>query len=424
MKKEYLKSTLIIVVVVLIFGGAMFALNILTGPIIEENNKGAEFGPLYEVMSDADSFTLAYDASNPEDSTLKNIKESVSKIYKETTDKGYVIKGKTKSQYSSADLEFTIGITSEGKICGVKIDSYNESLDFKDYPSTFIGQDSTLADVGVTAGVTYSSKAFKGAVEDAFSALIDNNLIKEAVKTDDQILTELIASKHTGLAQYGTLKCEEVVASGNVVKGYKGTNGSGFALIIKEGEAMFLAVTNNLGGCKVYDVKGNDVTTEHTTVVNEAKEYVAKTEVTYKDKLIKKVNTLMENAEGITEVNVDIFNTVVASVKFTANEKTYYAFYSRSFGFQMMNVYFIIDENGAIAKMSADEFIFEKEYFFQFDQSWDEGAYMNGFVGVTKDTFKDQAIIATATMSSNAIKQSTNDSFAIFNSLQGGNTNE
>ena len=32
----------------------------------------------------------------------------------------------------------------------------------------------------------------------------------------------------------------------------------------------------------------------------------------------------------------------------------------------------------------------------------------------------DAAIIATATMTSNAIKQSTEDSFAVFNSIKGG----
>ncbi len=424
MKKEYLKSTLIIIVVVLIFTGAMFALNLLTGPIIEENNKGAEFGPLYEVMSDAENFSLEYDASNAEASSLKNVKDTISKIYKETTDKGYVLKCKTQSQYSSADLEFTIGITSEGKISGIKIESYNESLDFGDYPTTFIGKDATLTDIGVTAGVTYSSKAFKGAVEDAFSALVDNDLIKEAVKTDDQILTELIASKHRGLVKDGTLKCEEVEISGNIIKGYKGTNGSGFALIVKEEETMYLAVTNNLGGCKVFDVAGNDVTSEHENIVSETKEFVLNKVVSYKEKLITKVNSLMENVAEVTDVNVDVFNTVVAAVKFTSNEKTYYAFYSKSFGFQMMDIYFIIDESGAISKMSADEFIFEKEYFFQFDKSWSEETYRNGFIGVTEDTFKDQAIISSATMSSNAIKQSTNDSFAMFNALKGGNTNE
>ena len=44
-----------------------------------------------------------------------------------------------------------------------------------------------------------------------------------------------------------------------------------------------------------------------------------------------------------------------------------------------------------------------------------------GFVGLTGETFNgDAAIIATATMTSNAMKESTNDAFAAFNSIKGG----
>ena len=45
--------------------------------------------------------------------------------------------------------------------------------------------------------------------------------------------------------------------------------------------------------------------------------------------------------------------------------------------------------------------------------------YKNGFVGITDDTWNgDEAIIATATMTSNAMKESTTDAFASFESIK------
>ena len=70
--------------------------------------------------------------------------------------------------------------------------------------------------------------------------------------------------------------------------------------------------------------------------------------------------------------------------------------------------------------MDAKQFIFDEEYFGNFG-GMDVGAYKGGFVGITTDTWNgDAAVIATATMTSNAMKQSTDDAFAAFNSIKGG----
>ena len=80
----------------------------------------------------------------------------------------------------------------------------------------------------------------------------------------------------------------------------------------------------------------------------------------------------------------------------------------------------MIDANGAIAKMDAKQFIFDEEYFGNFG-GMDIGAYKGGFEGLTTETWSgEQAVIATATMTSNAMKQSTDDAFAAFNAITGG----
>jgi hypothetical protein len=132
---------------------------------------------------------------------------------------------------------------------------------------------------------------------------------------------------------------------------------------------------------------------------------------------------MMAGATDIEALALDTFNTVASAVSFKVEDATYYGFYSRSIGFHQMDVYVIIDENGAIAKIDAKQFIFDEDYFMNFG-GMDATEYKNGFVGLTGETFNgDAAIIATATMTSNAMKQSTEDAFAAFESITKGGVN-
>ena len=128
-------------------------------------------------------------------------------------------------------------------------------------------------------------------------------------------------------------------------------------------------------------------------------------------------------SENFEELTADVYSTVTSVISFTCEGKSYYAFSSKSYGFDIMNVYYILDESGAIVKMTADEFVFDIEYYPQFDEaSWNENNYRNNFIGLTDQTFDgSQALIATATLSTNAIKTSTNDIFAAFKVINGGN---
>ena len=129
---------------------------------------------------------------------------------------------------------------------------------------------------------------------------------------------------------------------------------------------------------------------------------------------------MMSGATEIESIALDTFNTVVSAVSFKLEDVTYYGFYSRSIGFHQMDVYVVIDENGAIAKIDAKQFIFEEEYFMAFG-GMNVSEYKNGFVGLTGETWTgDAAVIATATMTSNAMKESTADAFAAFDSVKGG----
>lgn len=412
-----LKTIVLLVVVIAVFGGAMFGLNTVTAPIIEANNAGALFAPLLAVLPEGTDFTQIYDAENAAASELKDVPASVVAVYKEVNDLGYAISCTATSQYSSAPMKITLGISAEGKITGVQIDEYNDSANFdfrtKDpaYLDTYLGKDSALADVGTVAGSTYSSTAFKTAIEEAMGVLISNNMIAAGKKSNDQILTELIPTVAPGFS-----KLEEVTASGNITKALKAENDTGFAFITTD----FLAVVNASGVCKVYDVTGADVTDANAALVEEAQKAAAAAQKDYVDALSKKVTNLMDGAADVAAVQFDTFNSVAAAVSFQLDGATYYAFTARPVGFEQMDIYVIIDSEGAIAKVDAKTFIFEEEYFNGFG-GLDVSAYKTGFIGLTGETFTgDQAVIATATMSSNAMKQAVKDVFASFEALVKG----
>ena len=347
--------------------------------------------------------------------TLSGVPASVVKIHKETSGLGFVIEAQATSDYTGgAAMDILIGVSADGKIASIKLVSHSESKIFDDaYLETYVGQDSALAGVELFAGVTFSSKAFKGAVEESLGVLIANELITAGVKSDDQILSEMIETVAPGY-----VKLAEVAVSGNITKALKAGNDAGFAYIVKSGDANFLAIVNAMGVCKVYNVAGEDVTAANDAVVTEAKAHASANQKAFQTAADTKFGKMIEGATDITPIALDTFNSVVYAVQFKVEDATYYGFYSRSFGFDQMDVYIVIDENGAIAKMDAVQFIFHEEYFGAFAGMPD--GYKDGFVGVTEDTFGEQYIIATATMTSNAIKQSTQDAFASFETLNDG----
>ncbi len=423
---KLLKALLIQAIIVVIFAGAMFGLNFLTGPIIEANNQGAEYAPLIEVMPEGAVFTsesLIYSADNAGASSLVEVPESVKAVYKENNDMGYAIKVEATSQYSEAPMQIVIGVSADGKIAGINITSYNDTAGFdfraKDpnYLPSYIGKDSALADIGTVTGSTFSSTAFKNAVSEAMNVLIVNDMIQAGVKSDEQILTEMIE-----VVAPGFVGLEEVTVSGNIKKGLKSSNGAGFAYVIGEGEANFLAVVNGMGVCKVYNVEGVEVTAEKSAIITEAKAHATLNQADYLTAFTTTVGQIMQGATEITAVEVDTFNSVVVAVSFKLNGENYYAFYARPVGFHQMDVYVVIDGNGAIAKVSAKQLIFEEQYFFGF--AGVPNGYLGGFNGVTEGTWGegDLAIIAGATMTSNAMKQAVTDAFNSFDSLNlGGN---
>lgn len=417
--KETSKAVIAIVLICVIGAGLLFGVNAFTAPLIEKNNASLAYAPLLAVMPEAKDFAPVYEAADASASALADVPATVVGIYEETSGAGYAVKLSTTEGYTGDTIEFAIGVSAEGKITGAEVTAYNDTKDFgADYPATYVGQDSALAEVQLVGGVTYSSSAFKNAVADAFSALIANGLVKEGVKGDDQLLMELLPALHSGLANaQGVVQAEAVeVNSGSIVSAMTAANGSGCALLCRDGDMTLMACVNLAGSVAVYDATGADVTAEHSALAGEAEAYAAGVLKAQTDAEMKKLAAFAPDGAAIEPMAIaGVFNSVTGAYKITNGDEVTYGFVARPYGYSNMPMcfYFIIDADGAIVSMNADAFILEKEYFSSY--TLDVNSFKDGFAGLTAEGYNgDQAVISGATVSSNAVDTATNDCFAAF----------
>ncbi len=431
-KGSFLRSALTLIVLFLVFALLLTGLNTWAGPIIEQGEASQAVGPLMEVLPGAQGFDLLYSNDGSAGSELVDVPESVESIYSETSGLGYAMLLTTSQGYTKQPMEIALGIDAEGKIAGAQVLVYPETKDMgvDTYPQTYVGQDSTLADVSLVAGVTYSSKAFHDAVLDAFSALTANELVSAGVKGDDQLLTELIATVFPGIMNSeGAMQGEETdTGIDGVTAAYKAPNGAGFAFIANVDGTGVLAIANTSGSACVYDVDGNVVTDSYAAFAETAAAYARDNGDLYTDDDISKLSAYYSKEAEYAVLGLDgVYNSVTAAYTVTENGETLYAFVSRPYGYSNMPmaVYYVLNADGEIVMMNAKEFILEKEYFSKY--TLDAPSYKEGFVGLTGETMTDDvAFISGATVTTNAVKVATRDVFDAFATLKenGGLGNE
>ena len=274
-KKEFSKSIAVLLVLFVLAALLLTGVNAVTAPLIEANGASAQFEPLFAVMPEAQNFDVLYSAQDPAATTLVDVPETVTGVYSETSGLGYAITLSTSAGYTKEPIEMTLAVDAEGKISALEVTAYPESRDVgAEYLTSFQGQDSALPDVGLVAGTTFSSAAIKNAVSDGFAALINNDLVGAGVKSDDQVLLELLPQAYPGIASNGVGQYEEAeVNSGSILKAFKALNGSGFGFILNDGSANYLGVWTLAGGAKILDLEGNTV--DNAALLEEIKAFGA-----------------------------------------------------------------------------------------------------------------------------------------------------
>lgn len=414
-KKEFSKSIAVLLVLFVLSALLLTGINTVTAPLIEANGASAQFEPLFAVMPEAQNFDVLYSAQDPAATTLVDVPDTVTGVYSETSGLGYAITLSTSAGYTKEPIEMTLAVDAEGKISALEVNAYPESRDVgADYLTSFQGQDSALPDVGLVAGTTFSSAAIKNAVSDGFAALINNDLVGAGVKSDDQILLELLPQVYSGIANNGVGQYEEAeVNSGSILKALKALNGSGFGFILNDGSANYLGVWTLAGGAKILDLEGNVV--DNAALLEEIKAYGAANAESLADKEIAKIQRMVSEGAEITALPVELYNSVTGVYSIVDGGAQFYGFVARSYGYSNlpMAIYYVLDVNGAIVSMNAEELIFYKDYFNAY--TLDEPSYKEGFIGLTGDSYTgEQAIIAGATMSTEGVATATEDVFAAF----------
>lgn len=177
MKKGYVKSIIVLSVICLVIAALMAAINGVTAPMIEEANAKAEKAALFEVIDGAQDFEKIESEALP---------ESVSAIYRETSDKGYAVMLRAKGYDSSNPIVIAVGIDAEGKLtkchvvsCTGETSGIGTKVGTPEFLQQFVGKDKKLDGVDAISGATISSSAFISAVNDAFAAY---ETVKEAGK--------------------------------------------------------------------------------------------------------------------------------------------------------------------------------------------------------------------------------------------------
>lgn len=421
------KSFFTLCILFAVFCAAVFGVQKLTAPLAEKNALAAQLTPLYEVLPGTTGFEKLW-AAGDEASELSNVPETVKAIYKSENESGYAASLSTTAGFTGEAMEIALGIGTDGKITGASLITYPDTKDFgADYPASFIGQDSALSGAELVSGATYSSSAFKNAISDAMLALVDNGLISAGYKPDWQILTELLMSEYpgmtnpSGIAEFETAEAAEGSFE-YITHEMKPLNQDGYACIAAADGKAYLVMFNSSMCCRVFDTAGNDVTAgANEAMVKEAEEKAAEYIADNASKDAKKIKKLADvDAEDVTQIPLEgVYSSVSNAFRVNKGGSEMFGFAVRSYGYsnQALVSYWLVDESGKIAAMTAPEFILMGEYYTAYEL--DEDAYKAGFEGISEATYTgNEILISGATVTSDAIGSALKDVFSAYNTLK------
>ena len=182
----------------------------------------------------------------------------------------------------------------------------------------------------------------------------------------------------------------------------------------QDGENAYLGVADFVGGVLIFDLEGNLV--EDSALLSAVAELAAPVNDDLHEAQQKALARLLpEGAELQPMQLTGLANSVTGAYSVDTGDGVLYAFVARPYGYanEVMELYYVLDENGAIVAMRAKELILHSEYFTSY--TLDESSYRDNFLGLTADEYAgEEALITGATMSSDAVDTATRDVFEAF----------
>ena len=405
MKKDYLKSIIVLVSICLVVGLLLSGVNSITAPIIAENDAAAANGAYMIVLPDATSFV----------DVTGEFPETVVEMKKDAGGSGFAFKLQISSSYSQSPLQMILGVNNEGKITKLVITNYAETKgSAADFEPLFEGKDATMTDV--VAGVTYTTNAIKDAVKDAYDVFYQYADIE---KSDEQKLQELCqiiipgsvkADASSKLYNFTPLDIPDG-SPASITSIYVPDNEIGYVMGGIVGETPVAIGVNAFG--KVYylsDLEGNDLMAdpEYDQIKADAESVFAPINVAQDEKNQKALKRMLSDTATLENLTFDgISSTVVAVYKVKDVDVNGYAYIAQTVGYGgTVKVCYILNTNGDIIKAKTLSHN-ESEYF---GEVIGESSYYDKINGQTVDTLTDDTfLIGRSTFTSNAMKLAWND---------------
>lgn len=226
MMKQNIKSVVILVAICGVMALLLAGTNTITAPIIEKNSAAAANEALLQVMPEGMGFEEV-------DLSAYELPATVTKAYKESSDKGYVVELTTKG-YGS-DFVIMCGVKTEGIVSGAVCLSSNETLGKeKEYGKNFDNKDAAGVDaVDTISGATMTTAAYKNAVKDALNAAIILGGGNVDIRTPEQILADnLTAALPAAEGKFTKVFITEEITGVDAL--YAADNGAGYVAVIGE----------------------------------------------------------------------------------------------------------------------------------------------------------------------------------------------
>lgn len=169
MKKQNLLPAIVLTTICLVTAALLAAVNLLTAPVVEKNEKEALRKSLAEALPAASAFDeLSAGGLSTEHTEIVS-------VYKDTAGAGFVVIATTKKGYTGKPITLSVGVDSDGKVVNVIVTNSSETKNtaaIDAYPSAFTGKGADEADrVELVSGVTYTSRAYRTAISDALAAV-------------------------------------------------------------------------------------------------------------------------------------------------------------------------------------------------------------------------------------------------------------
>lgn len=408
MKKDNLKSVIVLSAICLIVTAILAVCNFVTAPIIKKQEEAANSAAYGDILPGA---TNLVEVSGTFPAT-------VTKMMKDEGGAGYVFEA-VATGYTKTPINILVSVDANGKIIKFDItsDPYPESKgNAADFEALYTGKDIPPADT--IAGCTVSSNAFKAVLNDIFTVFCEYAGVE---KSDEQKLADLYsaimpnAKDKSGTLTFNAIDLPDGAAS-SIVAVYEPVCKTGYIVHAKSGDVSLAAGVNAYG--KVYylsDLDGNNKLTDSAfaSVIADIEAAIPSIYETNSDSIVQLMvdNGVISSSSDAEKVDFSAVSNGVVAIYKVGNNNAYIA-KSEGYG-GVITVCYVINANGEIVNYATLEQNEEAELHYmnsEFGTVIAKPDYAANIVGKDTGTLVEgDIIVAGSSFTSNAVKTCWND---------------